>query len=126
MNKFFNSNYALDLAKKVSTQSDVVDKAAINQSIESILMTEQYERVFEPNFGSFLSGLVFERLDSNSAERLLDSIISLIIKYENRISILSQLCTMNISKNEHMISLKIVYVINSDQSPGEFNKKIIF
>jgi len=33
MNKFFNSNYALDLAKKVSSQSDVVDKAAINQSI---------------------------------------------------------------------------------------------
>lgn len=126
MNKFFNSNYALDLAKKVSTQSDVVDKAAINQSIESILMTEQYERVFEPNFGSFLSSIVFERLDSNSAEKLLDSIISLIIKYENRISILSQLCTMNISKTDHMISLKIMYVINSDQSPGEFNKKIVF
>lgn len=126
MNKFFNSNYALDLAKKVSTQGDVVDKAAINQSIECILMTEQYERVFEPNFGSFLSGLVFERLDSKSAEKLLDAIIELIIRFEKRISILSQLCAMSISKSDHMISLKIVYIINSDQSPGEFNKKIIF
>lgn len=126
MNKFFNSNYALDLAKKVSSQSDVVDKAAINQSIEAILMTEQYERVFEPSFGSFLSSIVFERLNSDSAEKLLDAIISLIVKFEKRISVISQLCTMNISTNEHMISLKIVYVINSDQSPGEFNKKIIF
>jgi len=126
MNKFFNSNYALDLAKKVSSQSDVVDKAAINQSIEAILMTEQYERVFEPSFGSFLSSIVFERLTSNSAEKLLDAIIALVIKFEKRISIISQLCTMNISTNEHMISLKLVYVINSDQSPGEFNKKIVF
>lgn len=126
MNKFFNSNYALDLAKKVSSQNDVVDKAAINQSIEAILMTEQYERVFEPSFGSFLSSIVFERLNSNSAEKLLDSIISLIVKFEKRISVLSQLCSMNISTNDHMISLKIVYVVNSDQSPGEFNKKIIF
>ncbi len=126
MNKFFNSNYALDLAKKVSSQSDVVDKAAINQSIEAILMTEQYERVFEPSFGSFLSSIVFERLNSDSAEKLLDAIISLIVKFEKRISVISQLCTMNISTNEHMISLKVVYVINSDQSPGEFNKKIVF
>jgi phage baseplate assembly protein W len=126
MNKFFNSNYALDLAKKVSSQTDVVDKAAINQSIEAILMTEQYERVFEPSFGSFLSSVVFDSLTPDRAEKLLDAIISLIVKFEKRISVVSQLCTMNISTNEHMISLKIVYVINSDQSPGEFNKKIVF
>lgn len=126
MNKFFNSNYALDLAKKVSSQSDVVDKAAINQSIECILMTEQYERVFEPNFGSFLSSIVFERLNNDNAEKLLDAIISLVTKYENRITVVSELCTMNVSQNDHMISLKLVYVINSDNTPGEFNKKIVF
>lgn len=126
MNKFFNSNYALDLAKKVSSQSDVVDKAAINQSIECILMTEQYERVFEPNFGSFLSSIVFERLNNDNAEKLLDAIISLVTKYENRITVISELCTMNVSQNDHMISLKLVYVINSDNTPGEFNKKIVF
>jgi phage baseplate assembly protein W len=126
MNKFFNSNYALDLAKKVSSQSDVVDKAAINQSIECILMTEQYERVFEPNFGSFLSSIVFERLNNDNAEKLLDAIISLVTKYENRITVVSELCAMNVSQNDHMISLKLVYVINSDNSPGEFNKKIVF
>lgn len=126
MNKFFNSNYALDLAKKVSSQSDVVDKAAINQSIECILMTEQYERVFEPNFGSFLSSIVFERLNNDNAEKLLDAIISLVTKYENRITVVSELCSMNVSQNEHMISLKLVYVINSDNTPGEFNKKIVF
>lgn len=126
MNKFFNTNYALDLSKKVSSQSDVVDKAAINQSIECILMTEQYERVFEPNFGSFLSSIVFERLNNDNAEKLLDAIISLVTKYENRITVVSELCSMNVSQTDHMISLKLVYVINSDNTPGEFNKKIVF
>ena len=89
-------------------------------------MTEQYERVFEPNFGSFLSSIVFERLNNDNAEKLLDAIISLVTKYENRITVVSELCSMNVSQNDHMISLKLVYVINSDNTPGEFNKKIVF
>jgi hypothetical protein len=74
--KYFDKNFALDLSKNVISQIDVVDQAAINQSIECILMTDQNERVFEPNFGSFLSGLVFESLDNQSAEKLLDKIIT--------------------------------------------------
>jgi hypothetical protein len=124
--KYFDNNFALDLSKNVISQIDVVDKEAINQSIECILMTDQNERVFEPNFGSFLSGIVFERLDGQSAEKLLDRIITLILKYEKRISILSELCSMNLSRASNSLSLKIVYQINSDQTPGVFNKKIVF
>jgi len=124
--KYFDKNFALDLSKNVISQIDVVDQAAINQSIECILMTDQNERVFEPNFGSFLSGIVFESLDEQSAEKLLDKLITLILKFEKRISILSELCSMNISRSSNSLSLKIVYQINSDQTPGVFNKKIVF
>ena len=124
--KYFDKNFALDISKNIISEIDVVDQAAINQSIECILMTDQNERVFEPNFGSFLSGIVFERLDNQSAEKLLDRIITLILKFENRISILSELCSMNISRSSNSLSLKIVYQINSDQTPGVFNKKIVF
>lgn len=124
--KYFDKNFALDISKNVISQIDVVDQAAINQSIECILMTDQNERVFEPNFGSFLSGIVFESLDEQSAEKLLDKLITLILKFEKRISILSELCSMNISRSSNSLSLKIVYQINSDQTPGVFNKKIVF
>lgn len=126
MNKYFDKNYALDISKKTITEMDVIDKAAINQSIESILMTDKGERVFEPTFGSFLSNIVFEKLNQNSAETLLDEIIKLILRYEKRINIITNLCRMSISSSNHSLDLKIVYVINSDQSPGQFNKKIIF
>lgn len=124
--KYFDKNFALDLSKNVISQIDVVDQEAINQSIECILMTDQNERVFEPNFGSFLSGIVFESLDEQSAEKLLDKLITLILKFEKRISILSELCSMNISRSSNSLSFKIVYQINSDQTPGIFNKKIVF
>ena len=126
MNKYFDSNYALDISKKTITDMDVIDKAAINQSIESILMTDKGERIFEPNFGSFLSDIIFERLNKDFGEQILDELISLILRYEDRITIVSELCSMRVSNSTNSIDLKIVYIINSDQTPGQFNKKIIF
>ena len=125
MGKYFSNNYALDLSKKVLTTGEVTDKDVINQSIEAILMTGVGERVFE-DFGSLLSTVIFERLDASSAENLLDSIISTIVQYEKRITIQSNMCSLNISRAQHSLHLKIVYYINVDGSSSEFNKKIIF
>lgn len=125
MNRYFSNNYALDLSKKALSVGEVVDKDVINQSIEAILMTGIGERVFE-DFGSLLSTVVFENLDSNSAENLLDSIINTIVTYEKRITIVSDVCSLNISRAQHSLHLKIVYYINVDGSSSEFNKKIIF
>jgi phage baseplate assembly protein W len=125
MNLYANE-YALDIAKKVISDVDALDLQAISQSIESILMTEPNERIFSPNYGSFLSGIVFESLTSNSAEKLLDAIINLVIQYEKRITVISNLCSMQISQSQHSITLKLVYFLNEDQTPGQFTKKIVF
>lgn len=125
MGTYFLNNFALDLNKKVLTNVDSVDKDVIHQSLEAILLTGVGERVFE-DFGSFLQTILFHRLDENNAENLLDEIISTISRYETRITISSELCALNISRQTHTIRLKIVYYINSDGAIGEFNKKIVF
>lgn len=125
MGTYFLNNFALDLNKKVLTNVDSVDKDVIHQSLEAILLTGVGERVFE-DFGSFLQTILFHRLDENNAENLLDEIISTISRYETRITISSELCALNISRQTHTIRLKIVYFINSDGAIGEFNKKIVF
>lgn len=126
MKQYSINDYALDLSKKSLTICEVYDKDVINQSIENILMTGTYERVLEPSYGSFLSSVVFERLDNSTAELLLDNIIELIIANENRISIKTNLCKMSISKTLNMLSLTIVYVIKADGTQAEFNKRIVY
>lgn len=125
MGNYFLNNFALDLNKKVLTNVDAVDKDVIHQSLEAILLTGVGERVFE-DFGSFLQTILFHRLDENNAENLLDEIISTISRYENRITIISNSCALNISRATQTMRLKIVYYINSDGAVGEFNKKIVF
>lgn len=126
MNRTFPQKFALDLNKRVLTNVDAVDNKVISQSIESIIMTSPGERIMFSSFGSPLNQVVFSRLDSRSGEMLLDSLISLILKYETRITILSDLCSLNISRGDNSMNIKIVYVINKTSTPGEFNKKIVF
>lgn len=125
MGNYFLNNFALDLNKKVLTNVDAVDKDVIHQSLEAILLTGVGERVFE-DFGSFLQTILFHRLDENNAENLLDEIISTISRYETRITVISNSCALNISRQTQTMRLKIVYYINSDGAIGEFNKKIVF
>lgn len=125
MGKLFINNFALDLNKKVLTKVDAVDDEVIKQSIEMILMTNVGERLFE-DFGSGLNLIPFERLDASSAESLLDNIIKTITRYEKRVTIISSQCSINISKVNHYVALKITYYKNVDGSSGEFNKKIIY
>jgi phage baseplate assembly protein W len=125
MSNFEFKNYALDISKNVLSKGQVVDKDVITQSIETILMTDRYERVMEPSFGSMLSGLVFERLDRTQASTLLDDIINLIRTFETRVSILSNACRLKVNVENHYIEIKIVYVIIGG-SVEEFNKRIVF
>lgn len=125
MSDFELNKYALDIARKVISKGQVVDKDVITQSIETILMTDRYERVFEPNFGSFLSTIVFERLDTASATNLLDQIIALISKFETRVRVISSACRLVIDRPNHSLELKIVYAIIGG-SVEQFNKRIVF
>lgn len=126
MSKYVSSNYALDVSKKPFSKGDVTDKEAINQSIESILMTGYRERVFEPNYGCFLMSIIFERLTTETAEELLDRIIQQIIQYEDRIKILSNQCKMEINRQQNSLGLTIRYIIVADGTSADFNRRIVF
>lgn len=123
---FENKNYALDISKKTFQKGQIVDKDVIKQSIETILMTERYERVFEPDFGFNLSNIVFERLNESEAENLLTSIIRHVSKYENRIRVLPNACRMNINQSQHTIDINLVYVIIAEGTVDNFNRRLVF
>jgi phage baseplate assembly protein W len=123
---FIERKFALDISRKAFTDVEVGDKAAISQSIESILLTSPGERVFFPSFGSPLNKEIFKNIDSERGEVILTKIINLIKKWEKRIYIDEDKCTMSISLENHTLFLNIIYYVIADGTSGQFNKKIIF
>ena len=124
--RFESNKYALDISRKPISRGVVVDVDDIKQSIETILMTGRYERVFEPGFGFNLGGIVFEQLNESSAESLLTSMIKQVSTYENRVKVLSNACRMNINSTAHSIDIRLVFVVIVTGNVEEFNKRILF
>lgn len=123
--KFKVSHYALDISKNTISVGEVSDVAAINQSIEDILLTGRDERVFE-EYGSFLQDVLFKNLNENTATELMKNIISLIGKYETRVKIVPNLCGITVTRAKASLDLKIGYYIIATNTVGEFNKRIVF
>jgi phage baseplate assembly protein W len=124
MSRFFIDNYAIDLAKESLTVSDVYDSKAILQSIENIILTVPGERVFEPEFGSILMSTVFRNITNQSGERLLDSLIASINKYETRVTVISKDCKLYVNSRENSISLSIPFIINKTKAYAQYTKKL--
>ena len=65
----------------------VKDKAAIQQSIMTLLLTEQNERLFNPNLGSSISSMLWEPLDFASATIIRGEIYRVLAEYEPRVAV---------------------------------------
>ena len=84
------SDVDLTLAVK-PTSGDVykkLDAAAIKQSIKNLLMTNQLEKPFRPDYGANLRSLLFEILDGTSGMFVKDRIKSTLNKLEPRAKVL--------------------------------------
>jgi len=110
MSELFINGYAIDLSKNSLTDSDVYDAKALIQSVENILLTIPGERVFEPGFGSPLMATVFKNLNTESGEKLLDSLISSINRFEPRVRVLPKQCGLEINQAQNKLTISIVFI----------------
>ena len=81
----------LDLTfKRMPGTNDVAmryDENAVIASVRNLLLTNFYERLFEPSIGSNLQQLLFEPMTDITANMLNDEIRTTIRNYEPRITI---------------------------------------
>jgi phage baseplate assembly protein W len=122
----FSDHYAYDISKNVISQGEIHDKDVLSQSIEMILCTMFNERLFNPNFGSVLPTYLFDFINENSGEKLLDDIIESIKRWENRITIIESQAALQILDDQHAIILTLPYIINQRNTAGVFKKKLNF
>ena len=66
----------------------VKDANAIKQAIKNLVLTQQGEKLFQPEIGSGVYELLFEPMDPFTADSIRDEIINTLGQYEPRITIL--------------------------------------
>jgi phage baseplate assembly protein W len=70
--------------KKLTT---LTGDQAVKRAVRNLLLTHHYEKPFHPDIGSHVTSLLFENLDSFTAERLQDEIFRVLENYEPRVRV---------------------------------------
>ena len=105
--------------KKHPVTNDLVTvkgKAAVSQSIKSLLLTRRGERPFQPDLGSGLQDLLFEPMDYGTSALIKKEITETLVRYEPRISITTLNCFPDYDNNGYEIELEY-YIIGRDDRP---------
>lgn len=112
----------LDLDFTVVGTGDVGKKNGINavkQSLKSLLLTNYYERPFDPKKGANLTSFLFEPLSSNVAKIIEKTVLNMISNYEQRVRVSNLTITPNFDDNAYV--LKLEYYIVGIAAPQIFS-----
>lgn len=96
-------NFIVHPVKKDVTKL-VGDRAIIN-SMKNLLLTNHYERPFQPYLGSNVKKLLFEPLDDISAKILETEIKTVLKNFEPRVEILQVFVKADYEKNGFTVNL---------------------
>jgi phage baseplate assembly protein W len=84
----------------------IVDIDSIKQSLKNLLLTNQYDRCFQPNIYSDVSALLFENADIFSELELKEKIENVIDIYEPRISNYEVTVSDDSDRNAYKVFIK--------------------
>ena len=86
------------------------DIQAIKRSVKNIILTNKYERPFNPDFGCNLRGFLFENLTEPMIVIIKDRVAMAIEKYEPRVSV-EDVIVKN-SSDPNNINIQVSFLIN--------------
>jgi len=64
------------------------DAASVKQAVKNLLLTNRFEKPYEPTYGGDLNDLIFELADANTGDEIADRVIDAIETYEPRAKVL--------------------------------------
>ena len=101
---------------------DVVKRtgnAAIIGALRNLILTNLYEKPFQPNFGSRIRGLLFEDVSFLTANILQTEISNVIVNYEPRVGVDAIRVQANPEQNRYDITIR--FFINNLEAPVTIN-----
>lgn len=88
-----------------------VDEMAVINSVKNLILTNHYERPFQPDIGSNVQKLLFENMDNITASALEREIEQTIINFEPRVKLNSLDVVPNFDNNAFSVNMEF-YIIN--------------
>ena len=86
------------------------------ETVKNIILTNKYERPFNPDFGCNLRGFLFENITEPLLVIIKDRVVSMAIeKYEPRVSVEDVVVKNDIDKNG--INIQVSFLINGVEAP---------
>jgi len=113
-----------DLSTNCLTKGDVYDEYCLNQSIQNILSTAFGERIFNNRFGSKLPTTLFETMDNQKGQSLVDSIVKSIEFFEDRILVVKDAVKFVWESSKNLLTIDIPYVIVKTGKIQNFSRKV--
>ena len=111
----FNKRPSGDIYKKK-------DAAAVKQSIKNLLLTDFYEKPFQPFFGGNLRAMLFELADEDTEDEVEENIRNAINKYEPRAEILT--ISVNVLPDQNDMRVSVYFKIISTQETVTFTTNL--
>lgn len=88
-----------------------LDEQAVINSLKNIILTNHYEKPFNPDYGSNIRALLFENIDSITAITLEREILQTIENFEPRVSVSKVTAVPDFDNNGYSIKLDF-FIIN--------------
>jgi phage baseplate assembly protein W len=107
--KDLDLNFNIHPVKKDISKS--IGPMAVVNSIKNLILTNYYERPFQPDIGSNVRRLLFENLDNITASTIKDEIERTIVNYEPRATVKTINVTADYDKNGFKVYLEF-FIVN--------------
>ena len=113
----------LDLTfNRIPVTKDVArryDDQAVIASVRNLLLTNFYERPFQPNLGSNIDKLLFEPINNLTAGLIANEITNVINNFEPRVTI--DLINVTPSLDQNSFIVKLQFYVGNNTTPTAVN-----
>jgi phage baseplate assembly protein W len=85
---------------------------AVINSVKNLILTNHYEKPFQPEIGSNIRKLLFENIDSIIAAQIERAVVETIVNFEPRVSVSTITASPDPDNNRYKLNLEF-FVINN-------------
>lgn len=99
------------------------NEVAVTRSIRNLILTNKYERLFQPTIGSSIRDFLFEDISSHTSVSIKDAIVNTIENFEPRATLIDVIVSPYPDEQGYVIT--IIYYITTSANPITVNIPLI-